>query len=351
MLELNLEQLELATEQLRRLNEFYELETQGMPIDFTAEYERRIATTKAEIERNDARIALLEQENQTEVVQNEIAMFENFTKQLYWEIRLLEEHLALNPYFNPWHINRDSWSNYQFTLFELNRYFGMQIGGFFLGVGVMIMLADMVAGEKTPGTFKFLLCQPISRRKVLLAKMIVSAGMSTILIIGGQLFMLLITGLRTGFVGGDMPIIIGKIEHVNGFFGESVGAFYFHNPRFITMNAHLWRTLGLLVLIIIFLTITATLISSIFKSSLLAMIVAVVLAISLNILTSIPELTQFSVYVPFNLGDTAQMVTFDGFMHWNGNWWQGRIVTVIVLVSFIVMLLCQDRVFGKEDIS
>jgi len=183
MLELSLEDRDRSVEHLERLNEFYELEMAGMPIDFTAEYERQIALTQAESERNDARIAQLEQESPTEAVQNEIALFENFREQLSWEIRLLEEHLALNPYFNPWHINRDSWSYYQFTLFEMNRFFGAQVGGFFLSFGVMIMLADMVAGEKTPGTFKFLLCQPISRRKVLLAKIIVSAVMSTVLII------------------------------------------------------------------------------------------------------------------------------------------------------------------------
>jgi len=351
MLELSLEQLEGVTEQLKRLNEFYQLELQGLPIDFTAEYERRIAQTYEEIERNDDRIAQLQQENQTAEMRNSIAAFENFQEQLYWEIRLLEEHLALNPYFNPWHINRDSWSHYQFTLFEMNRQFGMQVGGFFLSFGMMIMLADMVAGEKTPGTFKFLLCQPISRRKVLLSKMIVSAVMSTGLIIGGKLFMLLIVGIRTNFIGGDMPIIIGKIEHINNFFGETVGAYYFHNPRFITMNAYMWRSLGILAIIIVLLTITATLFSCLLKSSLLAMIVSVVLAISLQILTATPDLSWLAVYVPFNLGDTAQMVVYDGFLHWNGNWWQGSTVALIVFVLFIVMTLLQDRVFKKEDIS
>ena len=93
--------------------------------------------------------------------------------------------------------------NYVQTLFKT-------LGIIFLAVGVAIFSSDMVSGEYTPATAKFLLTQPISRAKILFSKYVTSVLSSIILICVIELIAFLIVGIFAGFGNMNYPVIVGQ---------------------------------------------------------------------------------------------------------------------------------------------
>jgi len=88
--------------------------------------------------------------------------------------------------------------------------FIFMIGTLILAAGIAVFMSDIVSGECTPPTLKFLLVQPISRGKVILSKFI--AVVITVVTMIGGLEALVVAGISafTGFDAGKMPQYIGK---------------------------------------------------------------------------------------------------------------------------------------------
>ncbi|MFA6940600.1 MAG: ABC transporter permease subunit, partial [Clostridiaceae bacterium] len=85
----------------------------------------------------------------------------------------------------------------------------MILGAIFLAAGIAVFSSDMVSGEYTPATMKFLLIQPVSRGKILFAKYItiLISVLTAIFSVEGLSFLLM--GLKYGFGNSNNPVITG----------------------------------------------------------------------------------------------------------------------------------------------
>lgn len=83
------------------------------------------------------------------------------------------------------------------------------VASLFLPLLIVIMIADMVAGETTSGTVKLLLIRPVSRTKILLGKWFVSL-FATVLISLATFFAMLGAGIAViGGQGATQPEVVG----------------------------------------------------------------------------------------------------------------------------------------------
>lgn len=80
----------------------------------------------------------------------------------------------------------------------------------FMAFGLILFNADIISGEYNPGTLKFLLIQPVTRIKVLLAKYLSTVMSSLGLIVGIQLLFTLGIGLINGFGSPNLPMMMGE---------------------------------------------------------------------------------------------------------------------------------------------
>lgn len=92
--------------------------------------------------------------------------------------------------------------NFLRILFEI-------LGAIFLAVEVVIFTGDMVSGEYTPPTMKFLITQPVFRAKVLLSKYISTVLTSVIVILGIELMAYVLLGVMFGFGNTSYPMFVG----------------------------------------------------------------------------------------------------------------------------------------------
>lgn len=90
---------------------------------------------------------------------------------------------------------------------------GMQfmqvVGLIILAAGIAVFMSDIVSGESTPATLKFLLVQPISRAKVILSKFIAVVITVVGMIAGLEVAAYGVIGAFTGFDAAKMPKLIG----------------------------------------------------------------------------------------------------------------------------------------------
>ncbi|MFS1512438.1 ABC transporter permease subunit [Chengkuizengella sp. SCS-71B] len=81
--------------------------------------------------------------------------------------------------------------------------------GLFLPLLVLVIVADLVAGEHSSGTIKLLLTRPIKRWKVLLSKYIALTMYVSITVLLLAVMSYLISGLVFGFGGWMQPVLTG----------------------------------------------------------------------------------------------------------------------------------------------
>lgn len=99
----------------------------------------------------------------------------------------------------------ESW---EFSPFNNSISFMTLIGTMILVTGIAIFMSDIVSGESTPPTLKFLLVQPISRTKVIASKF--TAVVLTVLsmIVGLEILAFGALGAMKGFDSGKMPVFL-----------------------------------------------------------------------------------------------------------------------------------------------
>ena len=85
---------------------------------------------------------------------------------------------------------------------KIMKIFGMIM----LAAGIAVFMSDIVSGECTPATLKFLLVQPISRSKVILSKFIAIVITVVGMICGLEVVAFGVIGAITGFDAAKMPI-------------------------------------------------------------------------------------------------------------------------------------------------
>lgn len=202
--------------------------------------------------------------------------------------------------------------NFLKVLFEV-------LGVVFLAVGVAMFTGDMVSGEYTPPTMKFLITQPVSRGKILLSKFIAAVCTSIIIILSVELIGYLIMGILFGFGNLNYPILTGTqykfdLSTVNGQ-GHPLTAIA-GSSYIIARGAFIIKAFLIQILFIIAAASFAFLLSTVSKSSMVSTSLSIVAVIVFTILTNIPFVNNsapflFSTYGnPINLmqGNLASMM-------------------------------------------
>lgn len=152
-----IEELEI---QLRTLKK----EEAGEEYDWRQEYKDQIASLKEELASYPAKKDATKDEADM-IARTKLRIEE-------WELKLASDTSPEDEYKN-------TGINYLYLAISV-------ISAGFLAFGLILFNGDSVSNEYNPGTFKFLLIQPVTRAKVLLSKYFVMASTSTVLILGVQ---------------------------------------------------------------------------------------------------------------------------------------------------------------------
>ncbi|MBU5482875.1 ABC transporter permease subunit [Clostridium sp. MSJ-11] len=229
------------------------------------------------------------------------------------------------------------------------------LGSLLLVIGVILFVADIVSGECTPPTLKFLLIQPVSRGKVLLSKFIAVTISAIFLIISSELIFFVIIGLLLGFGNPSLPVITGTLYKFDYSKLDMFG-----NPAFVELAnsskmVPVWQyTLNMLLMQTLFIVACvafAFLVSSILKSSMASMTLGIISVIMATILSQvIPAVIKRSHYLFISYGNISNL--FDGNL---AQRLQNPSITTtygitVLLVWTIVCYLISHFVFTKRDI-
>ena len=83
------------------------------------------------------------------------------------------------------------------------------LGAGLLVCGIAVFMSDIVSGECTPATLKFLLVQPVTRGKVLLSKFIAVTLTVITMILGAELIGFVFVNLTSKLGGASYPVSLG----------------------------------------------------------------------------------------------------------------------------------------------
>ncbi|MFA9399360.1 MAG: ABC transporter permease subunit [Clostridiaceae bacterium] len=227
------------------------------------------------------------------------------------------------------------YENYNMSSYNFLVIFNRNIFPIFIMIFILLISSDIVSIEKQEGTYKFMLLQPYSRKKVIIAKIIGATivALSVLFII--LLFGFLILGLINGFGNPMYPM---------KFYDLADKSF-----KFIGIRKFAFILFMMNFLIVLFLVSVGVLISNIFKDSLscvsFAMILGVVIfmvnirtlrpykLMYLNPFTYIPAIYTLSgLYV--NLISKVNIQYF----------------FIIIILSTIFNYILSIYLFSKEDI-
>lgn len=230
------------------------------------------------------------------------------------------------------------------------------LGMIFLIAGIAIFMSDIISGESTPPTLKFLLVQPISRGKVILSKFIAVVLTVITMICGSELITYGILGLIKGFDAAKMPAILGTKYQWDYSNIEQYGS-----PQLTaidgsgivsTRGAEFIQSFALQVLFIIACCAFVFLISAIFKSSMISMAVSVILSVTATMLNGlVPSLSAKIGHLIFlNYGMTPNLVTGDIATMFNNPNMTITLGVILMIATTIISYVLAHFIFKKKDI-
>jgi len=238
--------------------------------------------------------------------------------------------------------------NYLQTLFKT-------LGVIFLAVGVAIFLSDMVSGEYTPPTAKFLLIQPISRAKILFSKYITSVISAIILICGIELIAFLVMGVFTGFGNMSYPVLVGErfqydLSYVNQSGGHDLISIA-GTAHMIPMYKYLIEAFLLQILYIIACTTFVFMISTVSKSSMISMSVGIATIIAISAVQNVATITkELTSYIFIIYGDVNAALSGGAAMSLGLTYPTTSFIILILIIWTSVSYLIAHVVFVKRDV-
>lgn len=230
-------------------------------------------------------------------------------------------------------------------------FFMSLLGRLILVCGIAVFMSDIVSGECTPPTLKFLLVQPISRGKVLLSKFI-AITTTTIGLIGvleGLAYGVL--GLIYGFDANKMRVLTGvrfkeviengskSIEQISG------------TGHYVSYGKLLLESFGLQMLFIVACCAFIFLISCLFKSSMITMAVSVVstVAVTMVMLMS-SKVASIAQYVFITYGNPVALLQGDlCYQYQNANITTSTSI-IVMIITIVLSYTIGHIVFKKKDI-
>lgn len=229
------------------------------------------------------------------------------------------------------------------------------LGMVILVAGISVFMSDIVSGESTPPTLKFLLVQPITRGKVILSKFIAVVITVVSLICGLELAVFGVVGVIGGFGGAESAIKIGTkyAWDYNNLNPDGTPTLSPVNGSGImsTQGEALLQSFALQILFIIACCAFVFLISSIFKSSMTTMALSVIISVATTMICAASATVRKSAHLLFfNYGDTKSVITGDIVnMYGNPNFSVGLgigLMCSVIVVSYVLA----HAIFSKKDI-
>lgn len=231
---------------------------------------------------------------------------------------------------------------------SLMQFLGMAI----LVAGIAVFMSDIVSGECTPATLKFLLIQPVTRGKVLLSKFIAVTITVLSMILGGELLGFLFVNLTSNSNSSSYPVSIGTVYEkiINPDGSEMLSK--------VIGSGHMGTNLELFTKSIIFqglFIITACavifMISTLIKSSMITMAISVVVTVFLTIGSyNLSALRKIAHLVFLNFGDSISVFTgSSAMMMQNPNITVTNGIIVMIVTSILAYLIAHIN-FTKKDI-
>ena len=262
----------------------------------------------------------------------------------YMKERLEEINIYLDENMEPIEL-------WEFNAINYGISFIRTIGMLILAAGIAVFMSDIVSGESTPPTLKFLLVQPISRAKVILSKFI-AVTTTVILMIGGlEIITIGVIGVFTGFDAAKMPQRIHKLYEWNSTNGVTELTEVANSGILTNRGMYLLESLGIQILFIVACCAFIFLISALFKSSMITMAISVMLCVGVTMLSEVSEtIRKVSKYIFLSYGDSTSLV--DGSI---AQYYGSPDITivfgiVVLVVTTVVCYLISQFVFSKKDI-
>jgi len=228
----------------------------------------------------------------------------------------------------------------------------MILGMGILVAGIAVFMSDIVSGECTPATLKFLLVQPIKRGQVLLSKFIAVITMVLVMILGLELTGFGLVNAFSKIEGGSFPVVIGKVYeskiNAQGFAEITAKA---GTGNMVTNNEMFIKALLLQMLFIITTCAVVFLISSVIKSSMISMGTSVMLLVFATILSVALSAVQKVAHLLFvNYGNTIGLLTGDSVFMFNNVNVTVNTGIIVMIVTTVISYVISHVVFSKRDI-
>ncbi|WP_252226168.1 ABC transporter permease subunit [Clostridium sp. ZBS2] len=229
------------------------------------------------------------------------------------------------------------------------------LGMVLLAVGISVFMSDIVSGECTPPTLKFLLVQPVSRGKILLSKFIAITITVLTMIISTEILTFLGLGAVKGFNAGTYPKTMGVRYFLDT---SNMPAQRYpdlvriaNTGRIGNFNELIIRSLLLQIFFIITCCSIIFLISTLFKSSNVTTAISIIITASGTIVFQMFEfLSKFSHLVFLSYGSVTAVITGDiAYMYKNVNITPINGVIVMILTTIISYTIAHI-VFKKKEI-
>ncbi|SFA83326.1 ABC transporter permease subunit [Clostridium frigidicarnis] len=242
---------------------------------------------------------------------------------------------------------------------ELNSYNYLKsvmqiLGVFLLGIGIALFMSDIVSGECTPATLKFLLIQPISRGKVILSKFIAVCITSVTMILSTEILGFIIIGLFKGFGNSNYPMTIGtKFQYDLSKIEDGIHPLIeiANSTTMISLSQFTLRSFLLQALYIIACCSFVFMVSSLVKSSMTSMAIATSVLIACNIFnTAFAFFRKISFLLFTSFGTPSDLLTGQIAIFYNKPFITLGFGIIVMLCWIVGCYLIAHFIFKKKDI-
>ena len=230
----------------------------------------------------------------------------------------------------------------------------MMLGMVILVAGIAVFMSDIISGECTPATLKFLLVQPISRGKVVLSKFIAIIITVVSMICGLEVATFGIMGAFTGFDAMKMPVELALKYQINqevliqqGFKQLDLVANSGYNS---TMGEFVLKSFLLQVLFIIACCAFIFMISALFKSSMITMAVSVIVSVAATMLPMMSQkIGEYAHLIFLNYGNTPAVIQGNIAHNYSNVNFTPQLGAILMIGTIIVSYIVAHVVFSKRD--
>lgn len=246
----------------------------------------------------------------------------------------------------------ESWEfnsiNFEISLFGL-------LGMIILASGIAVFMSDIVSGESTPPTLKFLLVQPIKRGKVILSKFIAVVITVVSMIAGLEIVSFGVLSCINGFEGWDMTEVVGTKYQWDystvATQGEPVLKAIENSGVEINRFNLLLQSFGLQLLFIVACCAFIFLISAIFKSSMTTMALSVIVSVASTMVAMMSRSVGKIAHINFlNYGNTVGLLQGGTALNFNNPNFTVQSGIIVMCITIIVSYIIAHVAFNKKDI-